>query len=71
MASFHTVRLACFDGKSVAFTIFNIGTGYKAQGSRPDKVTLRIVCSLFEKFYFFFFFFVYVLFFWSVHLKAS
>ena len=48
MASFHTVRLACFDGKSVAFNKFNVGSGYKAQGSRPDKVALHIVSSLFE-----------------------
>ena len=36
MASFHTVRLACFDGKCAAFNKFNANTGYKPQGTRPN-----------------------------------
>jgi hypothetical protein len=38
MASFHAVRLACFDGKSTAFSKFNQGTGYRATTTRPNKV---------------------------------
>ena len=40
MASFHTVRLALFDGRSTAFKKFNANTGYKAQGTRPNKVSM-------------------------------
>jgi len=38
MASFHAVRLACFDGKSTAFSKFNQGTGYRATTTQPNKV---------------------------------
>ena len=40
MASFHTVRLALFDGRSTAFKKFNANSGYKAQGTRPNKVSM-------------------------------
>ena len=51
MASFHTVRLACFDGKSQAFKKFNANTGYKAQGTHPNKVSipsLSFYCFVFS-----------------------
>ena len=40
MASFHTVRLASFDGKCAAFKKFNQNTGYTPQGTRPNNSTL-------------------------------
>ena len=40
---FHAVRLACFDGKSTAFSKFNQGTGYSATTTRPNKVNDFII----------------------------
>ena len=52
MASFHTVRLACYEGNTTQFNKYNIGSGYKGQGSRPDKVTLHF-CFFFINLYIF------------------
>ena len=52
MALFHTVKLSCFDGKNTAFNKFNLGTGYKAHGTHPNKVTFSFHFVLQHLFFF-------------------
>ena len=48
MASFNTVRLACFDGKSAAFKKYNANSGYKPVGTRPNKVSIPSIVFVFH-----------------------